>query len=121
MNEYALVIDLEIDLGGDRKDPSPYNKDNTLVAIGYTFRALDGRPIWRSDGAGDTQFEADKGAISDSLKRSAVAFGVGRHLYDLPDNMWVNCESKVVNGKAYFKKFLENPLDVLRRKRADFR
>ena len=51
MNEYALVIDLEIDLGGDRKDPSPYNKDNTLVAIGYTFRALDGRPIWRSDGA----------------------------------------------------------------------
>jgi len=51
MNEYALVIDLEIDLGGDRKDPSPYNKDNTLVAIGYTYRALDGSPIWRSDGA----------------------------------------------------------------------
>jgi len=82
---------------------------------------LDGNWIWRSDGAGDTQFEADKGAISDALKRSAVAFGVGRHLYDLPDNMWVNCESKVVNGKAYFKKFTENPLDVLRRKRADFR
>ena len=81
---------------------------------------LDGNWIWRSDGAGDTQFEADKGAISDSLKRSAVAFGVGRHLYDLPDNMWVGCESKVVNGKAYFKKFTEQPLDVLRRKRADF-
>ena len=51
MNEYALVIDVEVDLGGDRKDPSPYNKDNTLVAIGYTYRALDGSPIWRSDGA----------------------------------------------------------------------
>ena len=28
---------------------------------------LDGDWIWRSDGAGDTQFEADKGAISDGL------------------------------------------------------
>ena len=51
MNEYALVVDVEVDLGGDRKDPSPYNKDNTLVAIGYTYRALDGSPIWNSDGA----------------------------------------------------------------------
>ena len=50
MKDYALVIDLEVDLNGDRKDPSPYNKDNTLVAIGYTFRALDGSPIWSSDG-----------------------------------------------------------------------
>jgi hypothetical protein len=33
---------------------------------------LDGEWIWRSDGAGDTQFEADKGAISDSTKRAAV-------------------------------------------------
>ena len=49
--DYALVIDLEVDLGDDRKDPSPYNKDNTLVAIGYTYRALDGSPIWDSDGA----------------------------------------------------------------------
>ena len=51
MKDYALVIDLEVDLNGDRKDPSPYNKDNTLVAIGYTYRALDGSPIWNSDGA----------------------------------------------------------------------
>ena len=51
MNEYALVVDVEVDLGGERKDPSPYNKDNTLVAIGYTYRALDGSPIWNSDGA----------------------------------------------------------------------
>jgi len=49
---------------------------------------LDGEWIWRSDGAGDTQFEADKGAISDALKRASVSFGVGRHLYDLP-SIWV--------------------------------
>jgi len=42
MNDYALVVDLEVDLGTDRKDPSPYNKDNKLAAIGYTHRNLDG-------------------------------------------------------------------------------
>ena len=51
MNEYAIVLDLEVDLGGDRKDPSPYNKDNSLVAIGYTYRKINGEPIWNSDGA----------------------------------------------------------------------
>jgi len=51
MIEYAIVLDLEVDLGGDRKDPSPYNKDNSLVAIGYTYRKINGEPIWNSDGA----------------------------------------------------------------------
>ena len=46
MTNYAVVLDLEVDLGGDRKDPSPYNKDNTLAAIGYTFRTFEGEPIW---------------------------------------------------------------------------
>lgn len=49
--DYALVIDLEVDLGGDRKDPSPYNKDNSLVAIGYTYRQINGEPIWNRDGS----------------------------------------------------------------------
>jgi len=51
MIDYAIVLDLEVDLGGDRKDPSPYNKDNSLVAIGYTYRQLNGEPIWNTDGA----------------------------------------------------------------------
>ena len=49
--DYALVIDLEVDLGGDRKDPSPYNKDNSLIAIGYTYRQINGEPIWNRDGS----------------------------------------------------------------------
>ena len=76
---------------------------------------LDGDWIWRSDGAGDTQFEADKGAISDALKRAAVSFGVGRHLYDLP-SIWVKCETK--NGR--FVKFTEDPWEGVRRKTSDF-
>lgn len=44
--------------------------------------------IWRGDGAGDSDVEAEKGAFSDSFKRAAVRFGVGRYLYDI-DSPWV--------------------------------
>jgi len=39
------------------------------------------RWITKTDGAGDTGIEGEKGAISDSLKRSAVLWGIGRYLY----------------------------------------
>jgi hypothetical protein len=39
--------------------------------------------IWKADGAGATDFEGEKGALSDALKRAAVRFGVSRYLYDL--------------------------------------
>lgn len=47
--------------------------------------------IWKSDGAGDTQVEAEKGSLSDALKRTAVLWGIGRYLYYLP-NKWVDIE-----------------------------
>jgi hypothetical protein len=37
--------------------------------------------IWKADGAGDTDVEGAKGAISDAFKRAGVHFGVGRYLY----------------------------------------
>jgi len=40
--------------------------------------------VWKSDGAGDTQIEADKGGLSDAFKRAGVKHGVGRYLYYLP-------------------------------------
>ena len=71
---------------------------------------LDDQWRWRSDGAGDTAYEADKGAISDSTKRAAVSWGVGRHLYDIKANnpsgqVWIKCDV-TPNGK--FKKPLED-------------
>ena len=39
--------------------------------------------VTRADGAGDTNIESEKGAISDAFKRAAVHFGIGRYLYDL--------------------------------------
>lgn len=52
----------------------------------------DGDWITKSDGAGDTDVEGEKGAISDAFKRAAVKWGIGRYLYNLKD-VWAPCES----------------------------
>lgn len=52
----------------------------------------DGDWIAKSDGAGDTDVEGDKGAISDAFKRAAVKWGIGRYLYSLK-SVWAPCET----------------------------
>jgi hypothetical protein len=47
--------------------------------------------ITKADGAGDSDVEAEKGAISDALKRAAVKWGIGRYLYNT-GNIWVEIE-----------------------------
>lgn len=37
--------------------------------------------VWKADGAGDSDIEAEKGALSDAFKRAAVRWGIGRYLY----------------------------------------
>ena len=69
----------------------------TICEIGVL---INGEWIWRSGGAGDTDIEAEKGAISDAFKRAAVLFGVGRYLYNLP-NKWVPIDE--------YKKIIEVP------------
>jgi hypothetical protein len=76
----------------DRYDNAGNGK--TCCAIGIR---IDGEWIWKSDGAGDTDFEADKGAFSDSFKRAAVRWGVGRYLYGIPSK-WVEIEAR---GKSF--------------------
>ena len=49
--------------------------------------------LWRSNGAGETDIEGEKGRYSDAFKRAAVMWGVGRYLYYLP-NVWVDLEAK---------------------------
>ena len=85
----------------------------TVCSLGLK---LDGEWIWRSDGAGDTNFEADKGALSDSLKRAGVAWGIGRYLYDLK-NTYVPCE---VTDNGKFKKFSVDCWDIVRKNQSDF-
>jgi hypothetical protein len=59
---------------------------------------IDGQWISKTDGAGSTQVEGDKGGISDALKRAAVQWGIGRYLYAM-GNSYVQVE-----GEGKFKK-----------------
>ena len=45
---------------------------------------IDNEWVWRSNGAGETNIEGEKGQFSDAFKRAAVLWGVGRYLYYLP-------------------------------------
>jgi hypothetical protein len=63
---------------------------------------IDDTWIMKSDGAGNTDVEGDKGAISDALKRAAVKWGIGRYLYDI-DTVWAPCETYEANGKKRWK------------------
>jgi hypothetical protein len=58
---------------------------------------LDGEWIGKSDGAGDSDVEPEKGRISDAFKRAAVKWGVGRYLYEF-DSPW-----EEIDGRAFSK------------------
>ena len=73
-------------MGMDWQSRNHASGNKTFCEIGLK---IDGEWRWRSDGAGDTDVEADKGAISDAFKRAAVPWGVGQYLYSLP-NEWVD-------------------------------
>ena len=58
--------------------------------------AAPGQPerwVGKSDGAGDTDIEGEKGGMSDAFKRAAVKWGIGRYLYELP-SVWVALENR---------------------------
>lgn len=72
-----------------------------------------GEWVWKADGAGDTDYEAEKGALSDAFKRAAVRWGVGRYLYGL-SAPWVKIKAR---GKSFVIVDEENAklLDYLKR------
>lgn len=76
--------------------------------ICYLSLRIDGEWIVKADGAGDSDVEAEKGAISDALKRAAVKWGIGRYLYNL-ESPWVPCETSEWNGKKQWKKWTADP------------
>ena len=66
------------------------NDGGCICSITLHFNLDDGTSYARtkSDGAGATDVEGEKGAISDAFKRACVQWGIGRYLYNLSD-MWV--------------------------------
>lgn len=75
---------------------------NGGVICGISLR-IDGEWITKWDGADNTAVEPVKGGISDSFKRAAVVWGIGRYLYEFPA-VWVKIEAV---GKS--TKMLEKP------------
>ena len=72
----------------------PFNWETHMSEIAGTSAVsltltIDGQKITRTDTAGQTDVEGEKGAASTSLRRAAAQFGIGRYLYKLP-NVWVD-------------------------------
>lgn len=91
----------EVCTPGKWQNKHPHANGKTSCAIGIK---IDDEWVWKENGAGDSDVEGVKGAFSDSFKRSAVLWGVGRYLYDVP-NIWIELERK---GKTHVFK---NPND----------
>jgi hypothetical protein len=72
----------------------PHANTKTVCEIGVK---VGDEWIWKADGAGDSDVEAEKGALSDAFKRAAVKWGVGRYLYDVA-SPWIEIEAY---GKSY--------------------
>lgn len=74
---------LDAVVGPDRWSDSYDETPSGRVICNLGLR-INGEWISKSDGAGSTSFEGEKGAISDAFKRAAVKWGIGRYLYALP-------------------------------------
>lgn len=72
----------------------------TAQLCGISIRIEGVGWVTKWDGAGDTEIESVKGGLSDSMKRAAVAWGIGRDLYKLPET-WVECSDERRDGWHY--------------------
>lgn len=75
------------------------------VICSLSIMLPNGDWVSKSDGAGDTAVEGEKGGISDAFKRAGVKWGIGRYLYAL-GNVYAPCEATKRGDKLYFKKWL---------------
>ena len=94
-----------------------WNNEFKEVADGFIcimkINAPDGIVV-KSDGASKTKIEQTKGGISDSMKRVAVQFGLGRCLYDYPKVM---IETTVKYIPNWVKPRLENMVESINDKK----
>ena len=70
-------------------------KESQLCGIAIYFEGRGFITKW--DGAEDSDIEPVKGGLSDSMKRAAVEWGIGRYLYGM-DQIWVDV---IPRGKSF--------------------
>ena len=87
-------------------------KSSQLCGISIYFESR-GEWVTKYDGADDSDIEPIKGGLSDSMKRAAVQWGIGRYLYTM-DTVFVDTEKR---GKTtVIKKGAQPKLDEAHRK-----
>ena len=83
--------------------------DNSQICGISIFHTERNEWVTKFDGAENSDFEPVKGGLSDSFKRAATVWGIGRYLYEM-DGVWVEIEQK---GKSYA--IMKNQYAVLER------
>lgn len=91
-------LDDTVGIDGWHNDFVPWKGDRAqLCGISiYLPELKDWLTKW--DGSDDTDIECVKGGLSDSMKRAAVEWGIGRYLYGMTPPLWVSIEQR---GKGY--------------------
>lgn len=99
----------------------PANWQNVVKPVDGGFAhglsiKVDGEWITKWDGAGCTGIEPVKGGISDSLKRAAVQWGIGRYLYQL-ETEFAQCrvivDRKQATGNVHTHKPQNGPRELI--------
>ncbi|TDW63121.1 Rad52/22 family double-strand break repair protein [Novosphingobium sp. PhB55] len=89
---------------------STFNETPSGRVIASISIDMGARWVSKSDGAGATAMEGEKGGLSDAFKRAAVMWGIGRYLYAIPAT-WAECDvvcdeagqPRLRNGKPVWK------------------
>ncbi len=88
-------LDDTVGIDGWYNDFRPWkNGSAQLCGISIFFPQLN-QYLTKWDGADDSEFESVKGGLSDSMKRAAVEWSIGRYLYGMTQ-VWVTIQ--VTNG-----------------------
>jgi hypothetical protein len=93
MDRFDLVLGTENWQCKHEVTMKPGSSGSETVSICHIGVKIGDEWVWKSDGAGESKTEGVKGSLSDSEKRAAVQWGVGRYLYRL-DSPWVDTSVK---------------------------
>lgn len=103
-------LDEVVGIAGWYNDYKPWHgankKEAQICGISIYFEERSGF-ITKWDGAEDSDIEPVKGGLSDSMKRAAVQWGIGRVLYSMTDPVWVDIEPR---GRSWAIQKKERPV-----------
>lgn len=88
-------LDETFGIFGWRNEFKEWKGSNQICGISILY---EGQWITKWDGASDSNMDATKGGLSGAMKRAATQWGIGRYLYDIP-NQWVKI--KQIGAKGY--------------------